>query len=140
MIQGQAIIDKMPQIKTVVNKLNEIDTTYRNFQFEVLAGANDTHVSCRENGCEFRFDFAKVYWNPRLGTEHERVVNMLKRDDVLYDVFAGVGPFSVPAVAKSHVFAVLANDLNPDSYRCLVDNHARNTRSKTQRREQDARK
>lgn len=130
----------MPQIKTVVNKVNEIDNTYRNFQFEVLAGTSDTNVTCKENGCEFKFDFAKVYWNPRLGTEHERVVNLLERDDVLYDVFAGVGPFSVPAVSKRGLSAVLSNDLNPESYRYLVENFTRNTKSKTKRREQDIRR
>lgn len=132
-------MDKFPQIKTVVNKVNEIDNTYRNFQFELLAGANDTNVSCKENNCEFRFDFAKVYWNPRLGTEHERVVNLLTADDIVYDVFAGVGPFSVPAIAKRNVSAVLANDLNPESYRYLVENYARNIKSKTKRREQEIR-
>ena len=67
-------------------------------------------------------------------------MNLLQTDDVLYDVFAGVGPFSVPAVSKRGVSAVLANDLNPDSYRFLVDNYTRNNKSKTKKRQQDARR
>lgn len=133
-------MDKIPQIKTVVNKVNEIDNTYRNFQFEVLAGLNDTNVTCKENGCEFKFDFAKVYWNPRLGTEHERVVNLLKSGDVLYDIFAGVGPFSIPAVSKRRVDAVLANDLNPESYRYLIGNYTQNNKSKLKKKEQESRR
>ena len=38
--------------------MSEIDNTYRNFSFEVLAGAKDTLVEVKENGCLFRFDFA----------------------------------------------------------------------------------
>lgn len=68
----------------------------------------------------YEFDFSKVYWNPRLSTEHERVVSMLKRGDVVFDVFAGVGPFAVPAARRGCI--VVANDLNPESHRWLVHN------------------
>ena len=40
--------------------------------------------------------------------------------DILYDVFAGVGPFAVPAAKKKCV--VLANDLNPESFKWLNHN------------------
>lgn len=43
--------------------MNEIDNTYRNFSFEVLAGIKDTSVECKENGCLFRFDFAVTNLN-----------------------------------------------------------------------------
>lgn len=45
---------------------------------------------------------------------------MLKRGDVVFDVFAGVGPFAVPAARRG--CTVLANDLNPESHRWLVHN------------------
>ena len=64
---------------------------------------NDFVVSVRENGAKFMFDFSKVYWNPRLVTEHQKVVDLLKVGDFLFDVFAGVGPFSVPAAMKAKV-------------------------------------
>ncbi len=53
-------------MKTVVNKLHEIDSVYRNFELEILAGEPNTIVKCRESKATFQFDFAKVYWNPRL--------------------------------------------------------------------------
>ena len=134
-IIGEVLIDKMPTIKTVVNKLNGIDNTYRNFSLEILAGEKNTFVQCKENACQFKFDFANVYWNPRLGFEHERVVKLLNADDVLYDVFAGVGPFSIPAVTIRKLNAVLANDLNPHSYRHLIENYTLNNRSKTKSKE-----
>lgn len=117
---GQVILDKVPNAKTVVNKTNIIDTTFRHFSMELLAGEENTIVEVKENGCRYEFDFAKVYWNPRLGTEHERIVELLNPQDVLYDVFSGVGPFSVPAARKG--IKVLANDLNPNSYNWLLKN------------------
>ncbi len=40
-------------------------------------------------------------------------------------MFAGVGPFAVPA-AKNVGCRVYANDLNPKSYKALIDNVALN--------------
>lgn len=91
----------------------------------------------------FKFNFAEVYWNSRLQTEHGRLISLLKKTDVVCtcilsfsyliiiflfyykgDMFAGVGPFSVPA-AKSGT-TVYANDLNPRSYHYLVQNRQLN--------------
>ena len=66
-ISGEVILDKLPAIRTVVNKTRTIDNTYRNFQMELLAGESDFITIAREHGCAYKLDFAKVYWNSRLG-------------------------------------------------------------------------
>lgn len=116
------LADKNPMVKTVINKLDSVGTenAFRTFQYEVLHGPDDMNVELREQGCTFKFDFAKVYWNTRLHTEHERVCNLFKEGEAICDVMAGVGPFAVPA-GKKKCF-VWANDLNPESYKSLVDN------------------
>ncbi|CAF1142667.1 unnamed protein product [Adineta ricciae] len=96
-IIAQVILDKLVNVKTVVNKLHEIDSVYRNFDLEIIAGEANTIVQCRESKATFQFDFAKVYWNPRLSTERERIFEILRPNDLVIDVFAGVGPFVVPA-------------------------------------------
>jgi tRNA (guanine37-N1)-methyltransferase len=53
------------------------------------------------------------------------MVKMLNRGDVFYDVFAGVGPFSIPA-GKKKVKLCLANDLNPASHKWLAHNVKKN--------------
>lgn len=121
---GEVFRDKVPGIRCVINKIQTIDNTYRNFQLELLSGEEDYQVEVKENGINFKFDFSQVYWNPRLATEHERIIKMLEKGDVFYDVFAGVGPFSVP-VAKRKA-QVIANDLNPASFKWLQYNMKRN--------------
>ncbi|XP_066043038.1 tRNA (guanine(37)-N1)-methyltransferase isoform X2 [Chamaea fasciata] len=118
--EGQVIMDKNPGITCVVNKTNIIDSTYRNFEMEVLAGENNLVTKVKENNISYELDFSKVYWNPRLSTEHGRIVGLLKAGDVLFDVFAGVGPFAIPAAKRK--CRVFANDLNPDSYSWLLHN------------------
>lgn len=121
---SQIFLDKTPHCRTVINKAQSIENTYRNFQIELLRGSDDYQVQVKENGITFEFDFSSVYWNPRLSTEHERLVKLLHPNDYFYDVFAGVGPFSVPA-AKQRV-NVLSNDLNPHSFKWLEHNVKRN--------------
>ena len=70
-IIGDVLIDKVPAAKTVVNKINIIDNTYRNFQMEVLAGEDNLVTIAKEHGLSFQMDFSKVYWNSRLSKYHE---------------------------------------------------------------------
>ncbi|GFN82898.1 tRNA (guanine(37)-n1)-methyltransferase [Plakobranchus ocellatus] len=118
---GEVILDKVPSVKTVVNKLNTIDNTYRNFSMELLAGEDNFVTQTKEHNCLFELDFSKVYWNSRLATEHQRIVDLIPKESVVYDVFAGVGPFAIPLAKKKHCI-VFANDLNPASYTSLQKN------------------
>ncbi|CAH0727972.1 unnamed protein product, partial [Brenthis ino] len=121
---GQVLIDKIKTCRTVVNKNGIIDNTYRNFNMDVIAGEEDFLVTVKENRCIFQFDFSKVYWNPRLAKEHERIIQLLKPGDILFDVFCGVGPFSIPAAKRKCI--VYANDLNPESFKWLNYNAKHN--------------
>ncbi|XP_064625275.1 tRNA (guanine(37)-N1)-methyltransferase-like [Lineus longissimus] len=121
---GEVLLDKTPTVRTVVNKVDTIDNTFRNFNLEVLAGETDFITTAKENGCAFEMDFSKVYWNSRLSTEHQRIVDQLQCNDLVYDVFAGIGPFSIPAAKKR--CTVFANDLNPESYKWLQHNVKKN--------------
>jgi tRNA (guanine37-N1)-methyltransferase len=107
-------------ITTVINKLDIIDSIYRNFQMEVIAGEENFIVTQPHLDCTFTFDFSKVYWNTRLETEHRRLVEGFAWGEGVCDVFAGVGPFALPA-GRRKCF-VLANDLNPDSYGSMTGN------------------
>ncbi|CAF3490186.1 unnamed protein product [Rotaria sp. Silwood1] len=128
-IIAQVVLDKLSNVKTVVNKLHEIDSVYRNFELEILAGEPNTIVKCRESKAIFQFDFAKVYWNPRLSTERERIVNILHHNDLVFDVFAGVGPFVVPALMLG--CTVYGNDINPESFKWMTINLKNNQSKKS---------
>ncbi|EMG48434.1 hypothetical protein G210_1005 [Candida maltosa Xu316] len=117
---GQVIMDKNPSVLTVVDKANTIANKFRTFPLELLAGEPNYVVEQSESGCRFKFDFSKVYWNSRLSTEHERIISKFKPGEVVGDVFGGVGPFAIPASKKDVI--VLANDLNPESYKYLQEN------------------
>lgn len=123
---GEVLLDKNPTVTTVINKTLDVgvESVFRTFPYEVLAGPDDLDVTVHEAQCEFRFNFGKVYWNTRLGTEHARLFELFQEGEAVCDVMAGVGPFAVPA-GKRKVF-VHANDLNPDSFASLQDAIKRN--------------
>lgn len=91
---------------------------------ELLAGDDNTEVVLQEGNCTFAFDYRKVYWNSRLRFEHSRLINTFSPSDVVADMFCGVGPFAIPAGKRG--CSVYANDLNPDSYKALLQNCIRN--------------
>ncbi|KAF8684462.1 tRNA (guanine(37)-N1)-methyltransferase [Rhizoctonia solani] len=130
---GQVILDKNKAIRTVVNKLDVIDTEFRFFKMEVLAGEPEFIIKHSESNCTFTLDFSTVYWNSRLAHEHERLVDLfLKHGNnptandaphqvpLIADVFAGVGPFAVPAAKRGAI--VYANDLNAESTKWMEVN------------------
>ncbi|KAI4155903.1 MAG: hypothetical protein LQ340_000653 [Diploschistes diacapsis] len=114
------LLDKNPAVRTVINKIDAVGarSQFRTFQYELLAGDPSLEVEVREQNCQFKFDYSKVYWNGRLSTEHERLVAKFEPGQAVCDVMAGIGPFAIPA-GKKKVF-VWANDLNPDSYHGLI--------------------
>jgi tRNA (guanine37-N1)-methyltransferase len=118
-VVAEVLLDKNPHIKTVINKVDNVgaESQFRTFQYEVLAGNDDLNVQVAESNCVFEFDYAKVYWNSKLETEHRRLVDLFKPGEVVCDVMAGIGPFAIPA-GKRGVF-VWANDMNPESYKYL---------------------
>ena len=124
---GQVMLDKNAVLRTVVNKTGMIDTVFRTFPMEVVAGEDDTVVEVKHAGGKFRFDFRTVYWNSRLCTEHAHVATVLiPPRSIVADMFAGVGPFAVPLALPPRNCTVHANDLNPASHAALVANTALN--------------
>ncbi|XP_065009229.1 tRNA (guanine(37)-N1)-methyltransferase 1-like isoform X1 [Musa acuminata AAA Group] len=118
---AKVIYDKnQPIIQTVVNKIGTITNEFRVPTFEVLAGKSDMVTEVRQYGVTFKLDYSLVYWNSRLEHEHIRLVSLFQRGETICDMFAGIGPFSIPAARKGcHVYA---NDLNPDSVHYLQIN------------------
>jgi tRNA (guanine37-N1)-methyltransferase len=140
---GKVLLDKhQPTIRTVVNKVGSIETQFRTFNMQVIAGYDGPDwnlVEVKEEGCTYQLDFKRVYWNSRLAGEHRRLVRLIRKHQlkmekgtlVVADMMAGIGPFAVPLTASgSHSsncnISVHANDLNPASYHYLVMNGRKN--------------
>ncbi|OIV97191.1 hypothetical protein TanjilG_28942 [Lupinus angustifolius] len=115
---AKVIYDKnYPRIKTIVNKVGTITNEFRVPEFEVLAGEHDMITEVKQYGATFKLDYSLVYWNSRLEHEHKRLVSQFQAGEIICDMFAGIGPFAIPAAQKGCI--VYANDLNPYSINYL---------------------
>lgn len=115
---AKVIYDKnYPRIRTVANKVGSITNEFRVPKFEILAGEDNMKTEVKQYGATFKLDYGLVYWNSRLEHEHTRLVSLFQPGETICDMFAGIGPFAIPAAQKGCF--VYANDLNPDSIRYL---------------------
>ena len=120
---ARAIVESSLPVKTVVNRASPIEGELRVRRWDVLYG-DGTETVHREYGCAFALDIAEVYFSPRLATERHRVVEGVESGEHFFDMFAGVGPFVIPA-AKRGAEAV-GVDLNGVAVEYLRENAERN--------------
>ncbi len=119
---GQTIVETHKNVKTVLAKQTSIEGEHRLRKYRLIAGENKTETIHRENGCRFLVDVTKAYFNPRLSNEHYRIAKSVKDEEIIVDMFTGVGPFSI-LIAKLHKnIKVYAIDSNPDAIYYLKKN------------------
>jgi len=119
---GEAILKMHKNVRTVLAKASAVNGTYRLRKFRFIVGETKTETLHREHGCKYYVDLDKVYFSPRLSYEHKRVASLVKEDEIIVDMFAGVGPFAI-LIAKSHVnVKVYAIDANPEAVKLLEKN------------------
>jgi tRNA (guanine37-N1)-methyltransferase len=121
-IIGEAILKTNKNVRTVLAKAGDVSGTYRLREFNVIGGEQKTETVHREFGCQYSVDIAKAYFSPRLSYEHKRVASLVKENETIVDMFAGVGPFSI-LIAKTHQnVKVYAIDANPNAFEYLKKN------------------
>ncbi|WP_456368052.1 tRNA (guanine(37)-N1)-methyltransferase Trm5b [Thermococcus sp.] len=117
---GEAILKVHRHIKAVFAKGSKVEGEYRVRELVHLAGKNRTETIHRENGIRLKLDVAKVYFSPRLATERMRIFRKTRPGEVVFDMFAGVGPYSLLLARKAKL--VFAVDINPWAVRYLEEN------------------
>jgi len=126
---GQVLLETLPSIETVIQKLGEVHGPYRTYDFEVLAGKPTTAVDLTEFGIQLQFDIAKVYWCSRLSEERQRLIRSeFRKEQIVADAFCGIGALCLLAAQQLNC-TIWANDWNPTAIDYLKENAARNSLS-----------
>ncbi|NJF24554.1 class I SAM-dependent methyltransferase family protein [Thermococcus sp. Bubb.Bath] len=121
---GEAILKVHRHIKAVFAKGSSVSGEYRVRELIHLTGERRTETLHRENGIRLRLDVARVYYTPRLATERMRVFEKTRPGEVVFDMFAGVGPYSILLAKKAKL--VFACDINPWAIKYLEENRRLN--------------
>ena len=117
---GQVVLDKNPNLRTVVCKIGAIQSEFRYYDLDCIAGEKDNYETIQiEDKVRFKVDISKMYWCSKLSTERNRMIKeYLKDGEVLCDMMCGIGPLAVKAAVKRPKLKVVCNDLNPEGIVC----------------------
>ena len=121
-IVGEAILKTHRNIRVVLAKAGAVSGTYRIREFDFIAGEHRTSTLYKEYGCSYYVDVAKAYFSPRLSHEHNRVAQLVKKEETVVDLFAGVGPFAVLIAKENKEAKVYGIDINSDAVELLQKN------------------
>jgi len=111
-IIGKALLDEVKIVKSVFYQASAVEGNFRTRDLEILAGEENTETEYKEFGCKFRVDVKNAFFSPRLSTERERIANLIQEGEVMTNMFAGIGMFSIMA-AKKKKCTVYSLDINP---------------------------
>lgn len=119
---AERILEELPYVKSVWAGLPGVKGAYRLRPFIHLAGEERSETIYREHGCLFKVDIRRVYISPTLNYEHKRIAMLVKPGEVVTNMFAGAGLFSIVIAKYSKPRRVYSIDINPDAYRYMVEN------------------
>ena len=118
------ILASRPSLHTAAYAKGEVSGEYRTREFAILAGTPTTRTQITEHGHRFTVDLAWAYFSARLSTERQRILAYVQEDEMILDMFAGVGPFAITLAAKAAF--IVASDLNPQAIVLMLENIAQN--------------
>ncbi len=123
---AKALIIVNRNIETVYEKVGQVSGEYRLRELKLLEGKQNSETTHKENGSKFKVDVTKTFFTPRLSFERNRLASLnFEKNEVLVDLFAGVGPFSIE-IAKKKNLRIYSFDSNIYAYNYMKENIALN--------------
>jgi len=122
---GESLLKTNKNIRTVCS-IEPIKGEFRTRYVKIIAGEDRTITTHKEYGLQFEIDIKKNYFSPRLATERKRVSNLIKRGEIVVDLFAGVAPFSIMIAKYANPKIIYAIDKNKEAVKLAKQNVKRN--------------
>ncbi len=116
---GKKALELIPSIKSVYNRKSEVLGEYRVRELELIGGEDNPLTIYKENNYKLLVNVKEVYFSPRLGWERKRIMEKINENDVVVDMFCGVGPFVICCKKAKKIYAV---DINPKAIELLKEN------------------
>jgi tRNA (guanine37-N1)-methyltransferase len=119
---AKAIMSIHTNVKTVLAQTGSVQGEFRLRRLEHVAGEKKTVTAHSESGCLFRVDVERCYFSPRLFYERMRIARQVTKQEVVINMFAGVGCFSVLIANHSSAKKVYSIDINRPAVRYMEQN------------------
>ncbi len=120
-IIGETLLNEVKIAKSVFYQTSAVEGDFRTRNLKILAGKDNTETEYKEFGCRFLVDVENAFFSPRLSTERERIANLIQDGEIMTNMFAGIGMFSIMA-AKKKKCTVYSLDINPTASKLCEKN------------------
>ncbi len=118
---GEALAE-VHNVSAVYAKASGMEGLYRVRRLELVWGEDRDVALYKENGVVMEVPFKEAFFSPRLSAERARIAGLVKPNERVLVLFAGVGPFAL-AIAKAcpscHVTGV---EINPKAVEAFKRN------------------
>ena len=110
---AKEIMKRMKYIRVVLRQVTPVEGVLRIRKFEYLAGEDRRETIYKEHGALYKLNVEKVYFTPRLSNERLRISRLAREGEVIINMFAGVGPYSILIAKNLGQVLVHSIDINP---------------------------
>jgi tRNA (guanine37-N1)-methyltransferase len=121
-VVAEALMSVHRNVKTVLAQTGAVHGDFRLRKLEHIAGVDKTVTIHRESGCLLAVDVEKCYFSPRLLFERARIAKLVKNGEIVLNMFAGVGSFSIIIAKHSDAQRIYSIDVNPVAIHYMQEN------------------
>ncbi len=118
----EAIINVHRNVKTVLAQTSPVSGDLRLRKLEFVAGEKKATTIHKESGCLFSINVNECYFSPRLFYERTRIAKKIANREVVINMFAGVGCFSIVIAKHSTAEKIYSIDINPVAVQNMQEN------------------
>jgi len=120
---AKAYLELLPNIRSVYVNRSKIVGIFRTPEKVDLIGGKDSPIVVhKEHNVIYKFDITKIMFSKGNINERRYLATLVKSGEVIVDMFAGIGYFSLPIAKHTSIKKIYSIELNPESYKYLVEN------------------
>ncbi|HUX99400.1 MAG TPA: class I SAM-dependent methyltransferase family protein [Candidatus Deferrimicrobium sp.] len=119
---AREILDLFNNVKGVYLKTGAVSGEFRTPQIEFILGENKPVIIHREHGILYKFDITKIMFAKGNINERLRISKLVQSDEIIFDLFAGIGYFSLLLGKTGKPKKIYAFELNPIAKFYLEEN------------------
>jgi tRNA (guanine37-N1)-methyltransferase len=121
-IIAEAVMKTNKHVKAVWRQASPVSGNFRLRKLKWIAGERKTKTLHKEDGCIFKVDLEKCYFSPRLSHERMRIARQVQPGEVILNMFAGIGCYSIIIAKHSKPEKIFSTDINPVAIQYMQEN------------------
>jgi tRNA (guanine37-N1)-methyltransferase len=121
-IIAEAVMQTHKRVKTVLRQVSPVSGDFRLRELEWVVGERKTETVYKEHGCLSKVDLKTCYFSPRLSYERMRIAQKVQPNEVVVNMFAGVGCYSIIIAKFSEAEKIYSIDINPVAVQYMQEN------------------